>query len=248
MTQYISDMTDKREKIGKWRMTPDEASVYGLALLYQQEFLKLFQGTDQSYKLNTVPKTIDPRKSNLFRHCWRLRRETKGLLQPDQYRQYIHANLMVLKLNKAAVRPDCICGDRAWIRWKVWERWYNQKIDETNVTLDIKAEANLAEPRIIRDIDQTKKFVFEICEGSPTQDKVKELIDSGNFRVLVMMRKISPCYLVLSPFVSKSCDVAKLAADCCIDPALIKDLANEAVRNYFKKEFEHEYRGTATYG
>lgn len=229
------------EAILDWNMTVAEAEAYKIAVQYEKEFIRQFRGTAQmaGYKRNSLPNTGDPRKSLLFRYCWKLRRETRGLLESDQYRQYIHANLVVLKLNNARVEPNAICGDKAWIRWKVWERWYQAKLDEKNVEKSNQSFA--AEPKIIKEIDRTKKFLFERCEGEPTVEKVKKFIDDGIFRIWVMTGKVSSYYLALSPFVSKNCDVSVLASTCCIDPTLLKQIATEAVVQYFQKEFAHEF-------
>lgn len=229
------------EAILDWHMTIAEAEAYKIAVQYEKEFIRLFHGTPQwlGYFRNSLPSKGDPRKSLLFRHCWKLRRETRGLLEQDQYRQYIHANLVVLKLNNGRVEPNAICGDKAWIRWKVWERWYEAKLDEANV--ETPKQSFAAEPKIIKEIDRTKKFLFERCDGEPNAEKIKKFIEDGIFRIWVMTGKVSSYYLALSPFVTKSCDVNELAKNCCLDPILLKEMATEVVVNYFKKEFAHEY-------
>ena len=125
------------DAIFQWDMSPAEAEVYKLALVYEEEFLNTFKDHMDGLvrRKNSLPKRGDPRKSNLFRHCWKLRRETKGLLEPHQYRLYIRANQTILLMNhkkgdkkgKVHVEPNAICGEKAWIRWKVYERWYNTK-------------------------------------------------------------------------------------------------------------------------
>src|SRR5687767_4365124 len=104
------------DAIFQWKMTPDETEVYNLAVVYEREYKKIFgEDTDgQSVRRNSIPKKGDPRKSNLFRHCWKLRRETRGLLESHEYKNYIHANLVIIRINKGHVEPNCICGDKAW--------------------------------------------------------------------------------------------------------------------------------------
>lgn len=227
------------EAILEWNMTAAEAECFRLATQYEKEFIRMFSDTSawNTYTRNVLPTNGDPRKSQLFKHCWKLRRETKGLLIPQQYRQYIHANFAILKINNARIEPNAICGDKAWIRWKVWERWYQKKQEELDVTLPKHSFA--ADPKIMKEIDRSKKFVFEQCEGEPTQEKIQKFIDSGVFRLWIMMGKVSPFYITLSPFVGEKCD--ELAIACSFDPILLRERTTDDVTTYFREEFKHEF-------
>lgn len=221
-----------------WNMEPEEAEVYKIAVTYEEEFLKFFAGTDtgRSYRANSIPKTGDPRKSNIFRQCWRLRRETRGLLQPEEYRLYIRANLCILKLNKAYVSPNAVCGDKAWMRWKVWERWYKNKLSD----LACKAPSvGYTNPKVVKEIDRTKRFLFEKCEGQPTKEKILDFVESGIFKFWVLTGKITQYYVVCSPFLKEK--VKELSDACSFDPKLAEDRINSEIRQYFEEEFRHEF-------
>lgn len=161
-----------KDAIFQWNMTSQEAEVFAIACLYDQEFRKQFGSeTDgQTVRRNTIPKRKDPRKSDLFFKCWRLRRETRGLLELSEYKNYIHANLLILKLHKAYVAPNAICGDKAWIRYKVWKRKFEQKLSEAGACAP-PPNIDTINPKIIAQIDKTKKFLFEKCDGQPTLEK-----------------------------------------------------------------------------
>lgn len=237
-------MEDKMryDAIFEWNMTAPETEAYKLACLYEQEFLKLFGGTEdidgQGFRRNTIPKRGDPRKSDLFRQCWKLRRETRGLLTPDQYINYVKANLAILKINKAYVSPNAICGDKAWIRWKVWERWYNQKMSDKSCVAP-QPSVSTTDPKIVREIDRTKKFLFERCEGEPTCDKIRGFAESGIFKLWVATGKISIYYVMLSPFIQPY--ITQLAETCSFDPLLFREKITSEVRDYFHHEFNHEF-------
>ena len=120
-------------------MTLEESETFHIALVYESEFKKMFFSNTKeslscglSLRRNCLPRRGDPRKSNLFRHCWKLRRETNGLLEKSEYKNYVKANLFIVKINGGAVDPVCITGDKAWIRYKVWKRKYDQKLLELN--------------------------------------------------------------------------------------------------------------------
>lgn len=231
------------DAIFQWNMTPAEAAAYKLAVLYEEEFHKICKdgGIDGgTYRRNTIPKRGDPRKSNLFRHCWKLRRETRGLLQPEQYRLYIQANLTIIKMNDGRIEPNGICGDRAWIRWKVYERWYNNKLADINHATPPPSTTGVA-PRIIREIDSTKRFLYEKCDGDPTAEKIKGFVDSGIMKLWVMTGKVSKYYIVLSPFVTACGDLETYCEACGFDRLLIQEKATSDVKEYFRYEYRHEF-------
>jgi hypothetical protein len=231
------------ETIVQWRMTREEAGVYKLACLYDREFRRLFCGTgveQNSFKRNTISFRNDPRKSFLFRHCWKLRRETRGLLESHQFRQYIVANLTIIKLNDGYVEPNLICGDKAWIRWKLYERWFKQKEAE-KACLPPPPSVSTIDPKIVKEIDTTKKFLFERCEGEVTEEKLQKFFDDGIMRFWILTGKVSRYYLILSPFANKICDMEEFAEQCSFDPVLFREKISNEVKEYFKHEYKHEF-------
>lgn len=228
--------------IVEWNMSDDEAFVYKIACIYEREFLKMFNGgksdfDGQTFKRNTLPKRGDPRKSYLFKYCWKLRRETRGLLESDQYHPYIYANFSIIKMNKGHIEPNCICGDKAWARWKLHQRWVREKMEEKASVAPRPSGAS--DQKICMALDTTKKFLFEKCEGKPTEEKIKDFLEKGFFKFWVMTGKVATYYCVLSPFLSES--VNKIAESCSFDPPLVRQRITDGVRNYFKEEFEHEF-------
>lgn len=231
------------DAIFEWNMSQPEIEAYKLAVLYEKEFLKQFSEIVEGeavkdFRRNTLPKRGDPRKSDLFRHCWKLRRETRGLLTPEQYENYVKANLLILKINKSYVAPNSICGDKAWVRWKVWERWYNQKLHEKNSVVP-QPSVSTTDPKIIREIDRTKKFLFEKCDGSPTSEKIKSFLENGFFKFWIASGKVSTYYAVLSPYLAPF--LKKLSEECSFDVSLFNEKVTSEVRDYFKYEFNHEF-------
>ena len=237
------------DAIFQWDMTDVEAATFKLAVIYEEEYQKIFKNHMDgcTRRKNSLPKRGDPRKSNLFRYCWKLRRETKGLLEPHQYRLYIRANLTILKMNmekgtkrgKVHVEPNTICGDKAWIRWRVYERWYKNKQAEINATPP-PPDISSADPRIIREIDKTKKFLFEKCDGSPTIEKYQKFMDDGFFKFWVDTGKVSKYYAVWSHWVSSTCDLKEMAEKCGFDVTLFKEKTSPEVNGYLEHEFDYE--------
>lgn len=228
--------------IFEWDMTPQEIEAYRLAVLYEKEFRANFSkdADGQMIRRNTIPKRGDPRKSNLFRHCWKLCRETRGLLENHEYPLYIKANLTIIKAHNGRIEPNSVCGDKAWVRYKVYKRLYDQKLSELAATAP-PPSVSTTNPKIIQEIDRTKKFLFEKSEGNPTLESIKSFFERGFFKMWVATGKISTFYVALSPFVQKSCDLNKFANDCSFSLALVNEKITEEVRNYFKWEYKHEF-------
>jgi hypothetical protein len=228
------------DAIFQWEMNFDETEVFKLAVCYEREFRKIFSDSIdvQTLRRNSIPSRNDPRKSGLFRHCWKMRRETRGLLDPNEYKNYIVGNLTILKIQKGYLSPNIICGDKAWVRYKVWKRRFDAKIAEKSVE-NIPCVSS-TDPKIIQQIDRTKKFLFESCEGSPTFDCLKSHFERGIFKFWTVTGKVSHFYCVLSPWLSRICDLEKFGEGCGFSPTLLREKITEEVQNYFKYEFKHE--------
>ena len=230
------------DAIFEWRMADEEMAVYKIACIYEREFLKMFSGKSnldgQTFRRNTLPKKGDPRKSNLFRYCWKLRRETRGLLSSDEFLPYIIANFSIIKMNKGHIEPLCICGDKAWARWKLHGRWVREKAEANAASAPIPSGSS--DHKVCMQLDKTKKFLFEKCEGKPSYDKMNEFLENGFFKLWVATSKVSTYYCVLSSYISED-KLDSLAKSCSFDPALVRQRITDGVKNYFKEEFEHEF-------
>lgn len=229
------------ETILEWKMTYEEAETFKVALIYEEEYRKIFgdEIDGQSFRRNRLPLRSDPRKSYLFRNCWRFRRETRGLIESQEYRNYIKANFLIIKINKGRIEPNCITGDRAWLRYKVWKRKYDIHLSEIGAQAP-PPSVNTTDPKIIFEIDRTKKFLFEKCEGQPTFEKLKYFIDNEFFRLWVATGKVSPYYITLSPYIAKACDINQLFSVCTSSLGVIQERITQEVRNYFIHEFSYE--------
>jgi hypothetical protein len=223
---------DRIQDVQKYQMTPEEAETFKLALVWEEETKRLFP----QERLARLRKSGDPRKCNLYRYCHKLRRETRGLLKREQYRLYVYSQLLIIKRNDGTVNPSMLCGEKAWVRWKIYERWHREKTNLRNNTVTSKAVAN---PKIMRELDRTKRFIFEQCEGEPTKDKIQGFLKDGKFWMWIMADRISKYYLILSPYLTN--EVNSLAKRCEFDPLLFEEKADDAVREFFNEEFSHEF-------
>lgn len=232
----MSDV-NRLDAVFEWKMTNQEAEAFKLCLIWEDETKKAFP----QMKLARIPLKGDPRKSDLFRHCWKLARETRGLLKPEEYKLYIKGNLQIIRAHNGRIEPNAICGEKAWIRWKVWQRLFNKKQAEVKgeeLPVDIAIS-----PKIVSGLDRTKHFLFEKFDGAPTLEKVKEAITKNKMKLWLGMAKISHYYLVLSPWVAQVCDIKKLEEKYVFDSTVYLNNLDDKVKQFFKKEFAHEYQG-----
>jgi hypothetical protein len=223
--------------IAYWKMTEAEAKAYRVAYIWHTQVQKIFPELTSYSKL---PKSGDPRKSYLFKFCWKLVRLTRGLLKDDEYRLYIIANLQILKVHNAHVDINSLCGDKAWYRWLVWKRHFEIKSQQ------MAGDRLLEEPkqldkRFFKEVGLTKKFLFEKCDGEPTLEKLKSFFTSPKMKIWVGGSKITPYYLILSPWVASICEKSKLMELFQIDPVIYEQKLDEVGISHFRKEFAHEY-------
>ncbi len=231
------------ETIIDWKMSLEEGEVFHIALTYEQEYRRTFPDEldGQAIRRNSLPRRSDPRRSNLFRQCWKLRRETRGLIEQYEYKNYIRANLFIIKVNGGHVEPNCITGDKAWIRYKVWKRRYDQKLADVGAQAPPPSTSTTS-PKIIAEIDRTRKFLFEKCDGEPSFEKIKNFIDSGVFRLWVATSKVSPYYLALSAFVEKTKMKESLFSVCNASEALFCGKITQEIKDYFVYEYKYEFQ------
>ena len=239
----------KLEKIIDYNMTDAEAGAYKIALIYEEEYRKAFTELNlggQNYRKNSLPKNGDPRKCNLFKFCWKLRRELKGLISSDKYRLYIYSNFFVLKKyylegdkkGKVHIEPNAICGPKAWIRYKVYENLLRRKSEEIANRKPIVPLDEITN-KSMKEIMLFKKFIFEKCDGKPTIEKIKKFVDNGFFKMWVMGQLVSKIYLVLSPWIKSLVDEPEQKFN--FSKGLVEEKITDEVIKYFQHEFDYEH-------
>jgi hypothetical protein len=211
------------ELILKYNMTDLEAKAFKICLMWQDLCKKEFPN-ERHIKIS---KSKDPRKTTLFKYCYKLVRETKGLLDSDkEYYIYIVAQLQMLKLMKhekvhALIEPQILTGDKAWKRWKLWKRKFDKKLNEIKTSSDLGL---VTSPRLIKiELKKTQEFL---------KNKDKSSIKKEDFERWVSNKLISPYYVVLSDFAKKN--ISNFNFD-LYRPSITPD-----VEEFYKKEFKDE--------
>lgn len=238
------EMKNAFNAILDYKMTDREAEAYKLAIMYQEEFQRAFPPSNNkidgaTYRRNTISKKGDPRKCNLFRYCWKLLRESRGLLPPDERRLYVRAQITsVGNKTHAHLEPNILCGDRAWWRWKIYKWLLEKKLAAINSEAP-PPSATTTDPKVAKELVFTKKFIFERCEGEPTQEKMEKFVENNIIKLWIMQGKISKFYMLLSPWMKEHKE--RLAAECSFDLKLFESKISNHIEDYFKHEFQYEF-------
>lgn len=231
-------MSDPLEKILEYKMTQLEAKAYKLALMWMDACEREFPNERHT----RLRKSGDPRKGNLFKYCYKLARETKGLLPDEHYRLYITAQLQILKTRRsgdihALIEPQCLVGDPAWRRWLVWKRYYDKKIQEVRSV----EETGLTEKesKVGALLDNTKKFL----DGKEltTWEAVKSKLDDLSMIRWITTGKVSPYYAILSPWVEKWLAGRTIEEVFKFDLEVYRPSITPSLESHFRTTFEREF-------
>jgi hypothetical protein len=179
----------------------------------------------------------DPRKSLIFKICYKLQRETKGLLEEKDYLLYVRAQLDVLRhLVEKDFHPSidagCLVGEKAWKRWKLWKKKYDARTKEIR-----SAPVSAPVQKVRNELERTKEFLTKTM-GEINADKFKEAVINRNLFRWVSLGKISPYYVAISPIIKKVINLDDFFDSLNLE---VKNyLISEEVLNIFKEFFPNE--------
>jgi hypothetical protein len=221
-------------------MTHDEISAFKLCILWESICERELPG----YQYTKSKQSGDPRKSLLFRYCYKLLKETRGLIEYKDYRLYITAQIHILQSITdgevhALISPACLTGDKAWRRWKMWKVRYDKVKKNQKIECDAgKASFTQIKSALIR----TKKFLFKKFDGQPSLDQIRTSVQEFLVVKWLTLGKISPYYVLLSPFVLDSIDNKDFEEYFMFNLSIYKPSLTDEVNTLFLKEFDYEYK------
>lgn len=231
------DKDVRLEAILDYEMDDLEAKAYKISLLWLDRSRKVFP----EYQ-HTGMKKGDPRKSLIFKICYKLVRETQGILEDKDYALYVRAQLDVLRhINTGKGHPlidaNCLVGEKAWKRWKLWKRKYDA------ITAKPSEIPEAIGPGVVKAIDgleRTKEFITKNLGANPSLEKYREAYLNKNLFRWANLGKISPYYLVISPHIAavmQPDDLKRLN----FDPSVFKACITDQVMQKFQEMFPNEY-------
>jgi hypothetical protein len=211
------------ELILKYKMSDLEAKAFKIALMWQDLCKKEFPN-ERHYKIS---KDKDPRKTTLFKYCYKLIKETNGLLSNDkEYYIYIVAQLQMLKLMTegkihALIEPQILVGEKAWKRWKIWKRKFDKKLKEFKGAEELGLITSPSKIKV--ELKKTSEFMSKKDYSKINKEQINRWANSGI---------ISPYYICLSKFAQKLVDN--------FNYELYKPSITPEIEEFYNKEFAYE--------
>jgi len=219
----------------------DSAVIYGMNQLETKAYYLCLVWLDLSRhyfpKYNHFKvKKGDPRKSTLFKYCHTLIRKTWGKLPESDYHLYVKAQLVILKAVGekenvyVRVEPNCLLGEKAWKRWKVFKKKYDAKLKFID---DIKVETpeGVVKESLLRSHKFLKKHLPEF-----TIEKFQELNKTQIVLKWIILGQISQYYALICPFIKHSISEEELAKKLNYDLSVYKSSINLNIIEWFDKE------------
>jgi len=225
------------DAIACYGMDKIESAAYKLCIIWIEKSRKFFPEYD-----HTKLRRGDPRKSLMFKICYKLVRETQGILNEEDYPLYVRAQLDILKNislgsdKHPLIEPNCLVGEKAWKRWKLWKKKYDSVVSEKGFTKKITASSQ----KVLDALEKTQEFIFKTLGPEPSLDKFQESVVNKNLYRWINLGKISPYYLCLSPYFQKIVpkeDMKKINFDLEIYRACL----NDELIVLFKEKFSYEF-------
>jgi len=235
--------TNKEEEMGleailHYEMDETESLAYQISLIWLKKSREYFP----DYRHATMKKG-DPRKSLVFKMCYKLVRETKGILQATDYPLYIKAQLQVLKyINEGKAQPlidpNCLVGEKAWKRWKVWKKKYDAI---TNKPKEISAKSKVATGKALEGLQQSKEFLVKVFGDTLEFEAYNQAYLNNNIFRWINFGKISPYYVCLSPYLKlllTENDFKKINFNLDVYKQYVCDLVLQKFKELFPQESE----------
>ena len=224
--------------IEKYKMNDLEAKAYKISLLWMERSRRLFP----DYRHATMKKG-DPRKSLMFKICYKLARETQGVLDDEEYPLYVRAQLEVLKHVNGdradpLIDPNCLVGEKAWKRWKLWKRKYDSRARSAE-----PVATNIGIAKAMDGLEKTHEFLTKTFSSDLSFDRFKEAYINKNIFRWINLNKISPYYICISTFIKRlfnEDDFGRIN----FDAAVYLPCVDGSVRERFAELFPLEQRNT----
>lgn len=226
------------EAIIDYNIPPEQAKAFKVALLWEILSEKEFPNHNHV----RLRKSGDPRRSYLFKLCYKLIRDTKGLILDKDYRLYVVAQLQVLKhvAMDAMIDPHILVGERAWRRWKFWKNKYDKNIENYKKTLS-EAKPMAICSKVCSSLKKSREFFEKNTGHPPTYEDIQIALKDHAMVRWVTLGRVSPYYILLSPWISKALEGKDWGEVFLFDLSVYQDSITEEVRKYFRQEFSYEF-------
>lgn len=218
------------QPIISYSMDETEAKAFKLALIWEDECSREIPRE----KFDRLKKGKDPRKTSLFKYCYKTVSELKGIVPDGELQLFVRAQLQILKSigdgkSHALINPQCLVGEKAWKRWKLWKFKYDKNLSRIPSYEDL--EIGFRESSILADLSKSMDFIRlkglnSEKDYSGRKTDLKRWISTG---------EISPFYCILSPRVSNIFEKMPF------DESLYRPAITPKIEKFFREMFDNEF-------
>ena len=185
------------ESILDYNLTDFEAKSVKIMYLYIESVQRIFPDFHIRY-----PKG-DPRKTYLFKVCYKLVRENLGTVVDADYPLYVIAQLDIIRRNTerfgsdAHISPICLVGEKAQKRWYVWKKIYDKKLNRRQETAkDAGVDAHSYE-KVITTLKQDKQFLSDRLVVL-SKETLAQAVEGRAMLRWIATKQVSPYYGIMS--------------------------------------------------
>lgn len=216
-------------------MTPKETLAYQCCLIYEHFSNIIFP----KYRHSKLPSKGDPRKCMLFKHCYKMIAMLDGELEKKYYPFFIRSQFDIFKKIFDATKvcplitPAIISSKKAISRWNVW-KYYNEKIK------NIKTENNTVNAEQSLLLNEFAKTLDFIHVNSDIFNSLESFLKyQDDIYKFVLLKKISPYYICLSPWIAqlKNKDEIYTISNSDTILEILSEDDKKLHRKYFSKEY-----------
>lgn len=220
-----------------YNLNPLETLAYHCCVVYLTLANKIFP----NYRHCKLPKKGDIRKSSLFKHCYKMCKNLDSKIKKEHYPLFIKAQFDIFKsIYEAtkvcpAIMPTIISSSKSFNRWHVWKSRYEAiKVIKTENTT-VNAERQL----LLIEFSKTLDFINKNSEVF--QDFNSFIENKNQLLKFVILKKISPYYIALSPWIEKLPEDIKQEIFKITNSETIKEMMSSDDKNLHKNYFKKEY-------
>lgn len=221
------------EPIIKYRMDATESKAYKIALIWEDECRRELRG--ESFA--KIKRSADPRKSLLFKYCFKMAKELNGIVGDPDIPLYIRAQIQILKSIRdgevhALIEPQCLVGDKAWRRWRMWKFKYDKKMRSPLNASEVSV--SMSEGKAKAEILDSKGFLQRMgCDDFQVLESKR-----GEMQRWVKNGDVSCFYVLLSPWVER---IFGRDAEFEFDRLYYRAATTPSVDQFFREKFSHEF-------
>jgi hypothetical protein len=144
----------------------------------------------------------DPRKTLLFKCCYKMVSEVKGKINPEDMDLYIYSQIAVLKANNSEdtpvlVTPQVLCGEKAQWRWKFFNKQSKIQLPQLQ-----KPEIIISNEKFKKLVDESSEFLYKKIIPFTKENFFKKL-DDGSILRWYENKFISGYYIVQSNIIKE---------------------------------------------